>query len=325
MFNYQDLMTIIKAENPTYERFRKSSLHDLVELIHNSPGNVDGILRAASSVPQQKWRKYPRTKGWLIWKAAQVSRVIPRLPPIVAGREIQYRKKPFDNKGYIYRSVHPPLSTGIINRPEGFNWSIVVTFTLTSGADAANYVPYRTVKSVMRQTNGAIAAPSSDAVKAQTQAAAIHKDGPWFANVKRSGNKIVIWDEPGTTRSAEDALSSWQGYHPIRFCAIFQMFLYPLDDGIQTNDPRLKGNTVLTCIKGNKIPYSGIDFGVYMEKGADGQMTGDFSNNGRNFIAYLDQIDVCRPPRAGLPAPIPVRAPSWKSKPKKQGGKFADV
>ena len=307
MFNHQELMAKIRADNPHYERVLTSALHDLVEKIRTSPADVDGIVREAVKIRQDKWRKYSRTRGCLMWKAAQESRVIYMFPPICSRTGIKYRRAPMHNAGYIHLAAPPPNTTGIINRPRGFNWSIEVTFPLLPGADPANYVPYRTAKSVMEFRNGDIPTRSRAVVEANAVAAPRNDDGPWFANVKRGDNTITVWDGPGTTEVQEGALSAWQGYYPIRFCAIFQMSLLPLQDNTPTSHPNLKGNTVQTCTRGNPLPYSPVDFGIYMEKDDAGNMTGGWSNNGhRPFNNYADPIAIAAPPNPGVrPAHVP--------------------
>jgi hypothetical protein len=304
MFNHQELMTKIRADNPHYERVLTSALHNLVEKIRTSPADVDGIVREAVKIRQDKWRKYSRTRGWLMWKAAQASRVIYMFPPICSRTGIKYRRTPMDNEGYIHRAAAaapPPATTGIINRPRGFSWSIEVTFTLLPGADPKNYVPYRTEKSVMEYRNGAIPTLPRAVVETNAIAAPRNDDGPWFANVKRGDNTITVWDAPGTSLVQEGAVSAWQGCYPMRFCAFFQMSLLPLRDNTPTSHPNLRWNTVQTCTRGNPLPYSPVDFGIYMEKDAAGNMTGGWSNNGRRpFVDYPDQSGKAAPPNIGV-------------------------
>jgi hypothetical protein len=251
-----------------------------------------------------------------MWKAAQQSRAIIYFPQIVSRTEIQYGKTAFDATRFI---LSPPSNfTGIRNRAKGFNWSVVVTYTLTPGADPANYVPYRKVKNVTEYRDGDQLPPTADEVKLQAFRALLHDDGPCYKNVKRTGSKIIIYDEPGTTQAAEGAVSSWQGRHPIRFCALFQMTLLALSDGIKTTDAKLTMDTVGACTQGNAIPNSAITYGMYMEKEANGKMTGGWSTDWLNFNDYADDIVVCPPPNAGSPGPAP------EAQQVKHGGKFAE-
>lgn len=67
MFRWEAFKAELDKDNSHYERFKKSALHDLVELLKRkmpapSPGEV---AAAVKKIPAAKWTKYARTKAYL--------------------------------------------------------------------------------------------------------------------------------------------------------------------------------------------------------------------------------------------------------------------
>lgn len=68
MFKMDDFMKEIKKDNSHYERFMKSSLHDLVELLKRPMPRATPpqIATEMKKIPADKWRKYVHAREYLL-------------------------------------------------------------------------------------------------------------------------------------------------------------------------------------------------------------------------------------------------------------------
>ena len=84
MFDLATFKATIKQDNPTFERFRSSDLHNLVDVLSRNGFNVSTVAREMKRISGQKWRKYTRTRAYLL---AQ----IPTLGPLVAADLVNFK------------------------------------------------------------------------------------------------------------------------------------------------------------------------------------------------------------------------------------------
>ena len=318
MIDVTKLWDLIRKDNPSYEReyagktvfARPSRLHNLVSCIRRSQSDYLAIAQEVAKVPPGAWTKYKRTLEWLIWKLAQENTMIPA-QPLITQVCIEYHDRPMDASGF-HRENLPPR-TGVINEPDGFQWSVSVTYTLRREANPDHYLPVRTEKSVDdHQDKGGPAhnCLSMDAIKANTHAIqAANADGPSFINVKRdaTSHSIIIWDEPGLDRRTRGAYAPYGGHHPIRFCALFEISLFPIADNVALNDARIGKDSVRHCTRGNAVLGSSKRFGMAMEKFANGTINAWWNPDGdraNRWEQYANPIERQAPPNPGKPAPV---------------------
>jgi len=76
MFDLRAFRMELSRDNPHYERFRPSDLHDLTALLQRSSTRSEQVQAAMLQVSEAKWRKYRRTRAYLL-------REIPRLPELL--------------------------------------------------------------------------------------------------------------------------------------------------------------------------------------------------------------------------------------------------
>lgn len=65
MVNLVEFMRRVKIANTNYERFIKSSLHDLVKTIKANPRGYEAIVTEMNKIPSQKLNKYASAIGYL--------------------------------------------------------------------------------------------------------------------------------------------------------------------------------------------------------------------------------------------------------------------
>jgi hypothetical protein len=66
MFDLATFKATIKQDNPTFERFRSSDLHALVEVLSRNGRDVNAVAREMKRISGQKWQKYTRTRDYLL-------------------------------------------------------------------------------------------------------------------------------------------------------------------------------------------------------------------------------------------------------------------
>ena len=85
MFELVTFKAKIKQDNPTFERFRTSDLHNLVDVLSRNGGfNVQTVAQEMKRISGQKWQKYRRTRTYLL---AQ----IPSLEPLVVASLVNFK------------------------------------------------------------------------------------------------------------------------------------------------------------------------------------------------------------------------------------------
>ena len=66
MFDLATFKATIKQDNPTFERFRSSDLHPLVDVLSRNGFTVSTVAQEMKRISGQKWRKYTRTRAYLL-------------------------------------------------------------------------------------------------------------------------------------------------------------------------------------------------------------------------------------------------------------------
>jgi len=68
MFRFDQLQKEIAKDNKHYERHKRSSLHDLVELLQRKmpPVTANEVQTAMAKVPSAKWTKYKNVQKYLV-------------------------------------------------------------------------------------------------------------------------------------------------------------------------------------------------------------------------------------------------------------------
>jgi hypothetical protein len=84
MFELVTFKATIKQDNPTFERFRSSDLHNLVDLLSRNGFNVQTVAQEMKRISGPKWQKYRRTRAYLL---AQ----IPALGPLVTASLVNFK------------------------------------------------------------------------------------------------------------------------------------------------------------------------------------------------------------------------------------------
>jgi hypothetical protein len=77
MFVWNQFVAARTRDNPTYERFRTSSLHTLCTLLQGpTPPTAAQVAAAMNNIPRANWQKYTNVKSYLL-------RAFPDLAPLV--------------------------------------------------------------------------------------------------------------------------------------------------------------------------------------------------------------------------------------------------
>jgi hypothetical protein len=81
-FNVARLNEQLLLDNPTYERFVRSDLHTLIEMLRQTPARWTPAMVAAEmkKVSADKWLKYARTRGYLEVEISTLKRLLRATP-----------------------------------------------------------------------------------------------------------------------------------------------------------------------------------------------------------------------------------------------------
>jgi len=84
MFDLTTFKATLKQDNPTFERFRSSDLHNLVDVLSRNGFNASTVAREMKRISGQKWQKYRRTRAYLLAR-------IPTLESLVTASLVNFK------------------------------------------------------------------------------------------------------------------------------------------------------------------------------------------------------------------------------------------
>ncbi|MBD2110057.1 hypothetical protein [Nodosilinea sp. FACHB-13] len=84
MFNFQAFTTALQLDNPTYERVKRSDLHDLVALMSSGNFTAPQVAAEMKRISGDKWKKYACTRAYLIAE-------VPSLAALVKASLVNFR------------------------------------------------------------------------------------------------------------------------------------------------------------------------------------------------------------------------------------------